>query len=157
MKIHFGKGLEPEIWFGVGADFLYEKFGVPDREYEMEWDSEEGRRDELVYNSIQTSFRLYEGRLGWIQTSNPEILLFDQPIMGKDPSFVIDMIVKAGFGQPEVTQYDTFVCVFWDSIWFEVQHVYNRVRDINFGLLIDDDSNEYIWPSPDLGWSHNAR
>jgi len=156
MEIHFGKGLEPDVWFGVGAESLSEKFGVPDRAYEMERDDEEGRRDELVYNSIQTCFRLYEGRLGWLQTSNPDLLLFGQRIMGRSPSLVIELIAKAGYGQPEVTEYDTFASVFWDSVWFEVQYVYDRVRDVNFGLLIDDDSNEYIWPVQDLGWSHNA-
>lgn len=152
MEIRFGKGLQPDIWFGVDAEFLSERFGPPDRAYEMERDEDEGRRDELVYNSLQTCFRLYEGRLGWVQTSNPDLLLFGQRIMGESPSLVVELLAKAGFGKPEITEYDTFASAFWDSIWLEVQYVYDRIRDVNFGLLIDEDSDEYTWPSPDLGW-----
>ena len=143
LKITLGCGIEL-ISFGATENEVLSILGDPDKVYFTDSDCKR-----LQYNELLIELSLEpdnENRLGWLEVHNPEVELFGSKVLGK--SFAeIDKLLKAKLVEsPTVDDYGSFISVNYHDQWLELHFEFDRLTNINFGVLYSE-NDTVLWPT----------
>ena len=108
--------------------------------------TDEGNK-RLQFNELllELSFELEnENLLGWIEVHNPEAKLFGHKLIGMNQKDVIDIVELNCCEKGEVEDFGSMISVFFDNHWLELQFEFGLCRNINFGVLYDE-NEQPIW------------
>ena len=117
--------------------------GMPDRDFV----EDDGDRC-LCYNRFGMVLKfeeLHGGRLGWILVLGPEATLWGQNPFAMRFSELESFLDTRLNGNKEREDYGYWGTTTWEDTWLEIQHVLDRVRQINFGVQFDSADNP-LWP-----------
>ena len=148
MEILFGTGITGLGNFGERRSQILERLGEPTKKVLLDDDD---AREEWQYYSLESSFRFYDlhdGRLGWIRSDNPNLILLGTKVIGSESSEIHALMKKAGYGEPELDDYEEWSSLTWENVWLELQTTYGRIRSINLGVPWSEEGDEisYAWP-----------
>jgi hypothetical protein len=141
MEMVLGTGLD-HVKFGMVESEVKSIYGQPDKVVP----GEEGGIDYQYYTEKVTC-RFYKddgGKLAWIETENPGVLLFGAEVIGKNRASVIELLARNGYENHESEEYEVFDTIFYADIWLELEITYDTISRIKFGAWMDKNEN-YIW------------
>ncbi len=144
MEIKIGIGLD-SIQFGLLQPELIKILGQPDKV------NNEEREDHVVlyYNKIMTKFYFNldsQGKLCSIATINPEIIFFERNVIGLEKEYIISLLKTNGVTSFDCEDYESFDSIFCEEIWSSFTFEFNRLREIEFSVLMDDSGDLEKWP-----------
>ena len=119
-----------------------EVYGKPDKTSP----DEDGNRI-LQYNKQKIRLTFYKDedfRLGYLITSNPEVLLFDKKIIGRPMAEVQKELETAGWAKWEKEEFDTLENFFNEANWTILQAEFDEVVKVEIGAIIND-KDEFEW------------
>ena len=143
LNISLGCGIEV-ISFGSTEDDALKLLGEADKVYFTDGECKRLQYNELL---IELSFEPdNENRLGWLEVHNPKVELFGFKLIGK--SFAeVDVILKDKLNEsPTIEDYGSFISVTYDDQWLELHFEFDRLTNINFGVLYAD-NDIVLWPT----------
>jgi hypothetical protein len=143
LKITLGCGIEL-ISFGATETEILLSLGEPDKTYFTDSECKRLQYNELL---IELSFEPdNENRLGWLEVHNPKVELFGFKLIGK--SFAeVEVILKDKLNEsPTIEDYGSFISVTYDDQWLELHFEFDRLTNINFGVLYAD-NDIVLWPT----------
>lgn len=143
MKIYLRQGIE-NFTFGMTQPEIESNFGKPNREL-IDQDDE----NELIweYTEEKTRLTFYKnesGKLGYIRSSNSNLILNDSKIIDQKINDVMRQ-VDSDPNSWEIEDHDSFCVYFHESSWLTLNVEYERVTDIELGVPFND-NDEYDWP-----------
>ncbi|MCP3921945.1 MAG: hypothetical protein GY714_05090 [Desulfobacterales bacterium] len=140
--------------FGITKDKVVEIAGNPDRESS---DNDEFGKT-LTYHYSGKRFSLYFEEednycLSCIETDHPDLIFFEEKIIGFSIDKLIELIKKHNLGDYEknveeeagVKDDDLEVCISIDSLEINFYFYDNKLISVQTGVLYNDD-NEVCWP-----------
>jgi len=135
MNISIGRGIN-EIIFGLTENEIIDSQGQPNKKY-----TDELGDLYIKYNSLETTLKFEKDndyKLCWIETSNikAKVLEFSPWKLAKDE--LIPKLTKLLSEEPEVEDYGSFESVTYNKSWIEFQFEYAQLKQINFGVLLDE-------------------
>ena len=138
MKLNPKNGID-QLLFGMKQNDVIAIYGNPDKQFK----DDDGN---IIYLYNQQKWRLtfYEDedfRFGYIITSNPEILLLDKKVIGRN---VVEVKNELPFKSWEMETFDTTENHFNESNWLVLQSEFNEVIRIEIGAIIKD-NDEFDW------------
>jgi hypothetical protein len=146
-KIGIGK-----LVFGMTQKDIFQILGSPDRNRIDEDD------DELLlleYNRIRLRLTIYkneQNRLGYMRTSNPDLVFNGQKIIGSK----IESAKKEIFGEIishwEVEEYDFFITHSNEEVWVTLDEEFGTVTSVEIGVTFLD-GEDYYWPNRGKGFN----
>jgi len=119
MEIVLGTGLD-RAKFGMVESELKSIYGQPDKVVPTEEDG-----IDCQYYKEKATFRFYKdhgGKLGWIETENPRVLLFGAEVIGKNRASVIAILARNGHDKYESEEYETFDTIFYEHTCLELEN-----------------------------------
>ncbi len=143
MIIYPGIGLD-FIKFGLSESEAIKLLGKPDKSYFLESESHR-----LQYNThqIELSFEPdNDNLLGWIEVHNHKALLFGSKLFNLEKEEIAKFLSKHIDEEPEIDDYGSFVSLTYDILWLELQFQFNKLQNINFGVLYNE-SDKPLWPA----------
>ncbi|OJX54273.1 hypothetical protein [Flavobacterium sp. 38-13] len=141
MKINPKTGID-KLVFGMLQKDVEEVYGKPDKTSP----DEDGNRI-LQYNKQKIRLTFYKDedfRLGYLITSNPEVLLFDKKIIGRPMAEVQKELETAGWAKWEKEEFDTLENFFNEANWTILQAEFDEVVKVEIGAIIND-KDEFEW------------
>jgi len=146
MKIKTGIGIN-EIKFGFTENQVLDLIGQPTL---IKIDKEDEDKNRVYqYDKLKmklTFYNEYDGKLGYIRTSNPKIEINGIRIIGIeiDKVFEVYGLKKEDWNKEN---YFTFNSYFNENIWTTLNEEYGVVTDIEYGFLFDESGENPIWPN----------
>ncbi|MFK7031973.1 hypothetical protein [Flavobacterium oreochromis] len=142
MKINPKIGID-HLVFGMKPNDVVQLYGQPNKQFNDE-------EDNLIYLYNDQKWRLtfYEDeelRLGYIISSNPDLILFDQTILAKPISEIEGLLQTKKIKPLEIESFDSVDNYFNESNWMIFQVEYNQVIRFELGAVFNDDSDEFDW------------
>lgn len=143
MKIVPGIGLDG-FSFGITEVDLISKLGTPDKIYT----TDEGCRRLQFYNlKLELSFEPEnDNRLGWIEVHNPKLEFDGNELFGLSEKDVIPIVSKLLNEEPKFEDFGSFLSVFYDENWVELQFQFGVLDCVSFGVLYGE-TGVPEWPS----------
>lgn len=141
MKINPKTGID-KLVFGMLQKDVEEVYGKPDK---ISTDEDDNKI--LQYNKQKIRLTFYEDegfKLGYLITSNPELLLFDKKIIGRPISEVQKELEAAGWTKWEKEEFDTLENYFNEPNWTIFQAEFDEVVKVEIGAIIND-KDEVEW------------
>ena len=141
MKINPKTGID-KLVFGMLQKDVEEVYGKPDKTSP----DEDGNRI-LQYNKQKIRLTFYKDedfRLGYLITSNPEVLLFDKKIIGRPMAEIQKELETAGWAKWEKEEFDTLENFFNEANWTILQAEFDEVVKVEIGAIIND-KDEFEW------------
>ncbi|MDB4291949.1 hypothetical protein N9954_00975 [Maribacter sp.] len=134
-----------KLKFGMSQKDIFEILGSPDRKRIDEDD------DDLLlleYNKIRLRLTIYlneQNRLGYMRTSNPDLMFNGNRIIGSQ----IDLVKKDIFGKIidtwEVEEHDFFITHSNDNVWLTLDEEFGTVTNVEVGVTFLN-GEDYDWP-----------
>ncbi|OWP82990.1 hypothetical protein BWK59_12920 [Flavobacterium davisii] len=142
MKINPKIGID-QLVFGMKPNDVVKLYGQPNKEFKDE-------EENLIYLYNEQKWRLTfyeeeEFRLGYIISSNPNLLLFDQTIIAKTIHLIQELLKVKNFKPLEIESFDSVDNYFNESNWMIFQVEYNQVIRFELGAVFNDSSDEFDW------------
>ncbi|MFK7050766.1 hypothetical protein FLACOL_02001 [Flavobacterium columnare] len=142
MKINPKIGID-QLVFGMKPNDVVKLYGQPNKEFKDE-------EENLIYLYNEQKWRLTfyeeeEFRLGYIISSNPNLLLFDQTIIAKPIHLIQELLKAKNFKPLEIESFDSVDNYFNESNWMIFQVEYNQVIRFELGAVFNDSSDEFDW------------
>jgi hypothetical protein len=131
-----------QLVFGMQQNDVIAVYGNPDKQYK-----DDDSNIIYLYNSKKIRLTFYDDenlRLGYIISSNPNLELFSQKIIGKSIKEVEQNITNKGIKSLEIENFDTVDNYFNESNWMIFQVEYNEVIRFELGAIIND-KDEFDW------------
>ena len=131
-----------QLVFGMQQNDVISVYGNPDKQYK-----DDDSNIIYLYNSRKLRLTFYDDenlRLGYIISSNPNLELFSQKIIGKSIKEVEQNITNKGIKSLEIENFDTVDNYFNESNWMIFQVEYNEVIRFELGAIIND-KDEFDW------------
>jgi hypothetical protein len=149
MKLNPKNGID-QLLFGMKQNDVIAIYGNPDKQFK----DDDGN---IIYLYNQQKWRLtfYEDedfRFGYIITSNPEILLLDKKVIGRN---VVEVKNELPFKSWEMETFDTTENHFNESNWLVLQSEFNEVIRIEIGAIIKD-NDEFDWKFKKVNFSNRT-
>ncbi len=141
MKINPKFGID-QLIFGMKQNDVTAVYGNPDKEYK-----DDDGNIIFLYNNKKIRLTFYEDenfKLGYLLSSNPELELFSENIIGKEIKQVEQMLTHKGIKSLEIENFDTVDNYFNESNWMIFQVEYNEVIRFELGATIND-KDEFDW------------
>ncbi len=105
------------------------------------------KRLQFYTRRIELSFEADDGNLlGWMEIYHPDAVLFGVKVIGMMQKQVLDLVSKHLREKPELEDHGSFISVFYEDSWLELQFEFGSLHSIHLGVLYDE-SDEPIWPS----------
>lgn len=144
MNIMPGIGTDT-VQFGITEADAIKLFGKPDKVYPTDAECNRLQFNRLL---LELSFEEHQGgsRLGWIEFHHPETSLGGRKLIGAAQQDTLDFVTEFLGEPPEIEDNGSFVSVSYWEHWLELQFRFDKLSNINIGVLHDDDDNA-IWPS----------
>jgi hypothetical protein len=131
-----------QLVFGMRQNDVIAVYGNPDKQYK-----DDDSNIIYLYNSRKIRLTFYDDenlRLGYIISSNPNLELFSQKIIGKSIKEVEQNVINKGIKSFEIENFDTVDNYFNESNWMIFQVEYNEVIRFELGAIIND-KDEFDW------------
>lgn len=141
MTILLKNGID-QLLFGMKQKDVIAIYGNPDQNYIDE-------DDNVIFTYHQLKIRLtfYQDedfRLGYMVASNPDILLFNNKIIGRKTDEVLNDLAAKGITKFTQESFDTIENYFNESNWMTLQTEFGEVVKIEIGAIIND-KDEFDW------------
>ena len=138
MKINPKNGID-QLLFGMKQSHVEAIYGHPDKQFK-----DDDGNVIYLYNDKRLRLTFYEDeafRLGYIITSNPEALLLDKKVIGRNIAEVKNELPFASWEQED---FDSTENHFNESNWLILQAEYGVVIRLEIGAIIKD-NDEFDW------------
>lgn len=138
MIINLKNGID-QLLFGMKQKEVEAIYGQPNKQFK----DEDGNQIYL-YNDQKLRLTFYadeEFRLGYIISSNPEIIILDKKVIGRN---VDEIKNDLPFKSWEIEEFDSTENHFNESNWLILQTEYNEVIRVEVGAIIKD-NDEFDW------------
>lgn len=133
------------IKFGLTQNEVIEILGSPDRT-KVDQEDEEQLLFEFFKLKLRLTFYLSEGgKLGYIRTSNPNLIFDGKRIIGTKIEFAKKEIFGETIKDWEIEEYDFFITHSNDQFWLTLDEEYGTVTNVELGVTFDNE-DEYNWP-----------
>ena len=148
-QIVLGTGIGP-LRFGMSQDEVRALVGEPE-EIEASDDDDEFEHQEWVYHEDDYLVSLYfdredDFRLSCVETDNPHMRLFGEPIVGRNLADIQALMQRNGHPEPEVETMDGGeVRLSYEQSMIDLYFEDDELQFVNFGVFINDDL-EVQWP-----------
>lgn len=145
MKINLKNGID-KLLFGMLQKDVIAIYGKPTKTYK---DEEENVI--FLYNEqkIRLTFYVEEDlKLGYIVSSNENLTVFDQKIIGKTIDTIKKELAPKGLKTWEEESFDTYENYFNEDFWMIVQTEFGFAVKVELGAIIKNDEFE---------WKFNAK
>lgn len=140
MKINLKNGID-KLLFGMLQKDVVAIYGKPTKSYKDEEDNVI-----LLYNAqkMRLTFYVEEGlKLGYIVSSNENLILEDQKIIGKTMDAVKKDLAPKGLKTWDEESFDTYENYFNEDYWMIVQTEFGFAVKVELGAIIKND--EFEW------------
>ena len=140
MKINLKNGID-KLLFGMLQKDVIAIYGKPTKTYK---DEEENVI--FLYNEqkIRLTFYVEEDlKLGYIVSSNENLTVFDQKIIGKTIDTIKKELAPRGLKTWEEESFDTYENYFNEDFWIIVQTEFGFAVKVELGAIIKND--EFEW------------
>ena len=140
MKINLKNGID-KLLFGMLQKDVIAIYGKPTKTYK---DEEENVI--FLYNEqkIRLTFYVEEDlKLGYIVSSNENLTVFDQKIIGKTIDTIKKELAPKGLKTWEEESFDTYENYFNEDFWIIVQTEFGFAVKVELGAIIKND--EFEW------------
>lgn len=90
-----------------------------------------------IYNDYKLRLTFYEDenfKLGYIKSTNKDVNLFSEKIIGQKWQFVESLLISKNIKNIEKEQFDSLTNYFNESNWFIIQVEYEEVIGIELGV-----------------------
>lgn len=144
MKINLKNGID-KLLFGMLQKDVIAIYGKPTKSYKDEDDNVI-----LLYNDqkFRLTFYIEEGlKLGYIVSSNEDLILEDKKIIGKTMEAVKKDLAPKGLKTWEEESFDTFENYFNEDYWMIVQTEFGYAVKVELGAIISKDEFEWKFKS----------
>ena len=131
-----------QLIFGMRQNDVIAVYGNPDKQYK-----DDDSNIIYLYNSRKIRLTFYDDenlRLGYIISSNPNLELFSQKIIGMSIKEVEQNVINKGIKSLEIENFDTVDNYFNESNWMIFQVEYNEVIRFELGAIINE-KDEFDW------------
>lgn len=138
MKINPKNGID-QLLFGMKQADVVTLYGNPDRQFE-----DDDSNIIFLYNEKKLRLTFYEDenfRLGYLITSNPDCILLDQKVIGRN---VEEVKNELPFKSWETEWFDSTENHFNESNWLILQSEYEEIIRIEIGAIINN-NDEFDW------------
>lgn len=128
-----------KLLFGMQQKDVEAIYGKPDKEFK-----DDDENIIYLYNKEKLRLTFYEDenfKLGYIISSNPELLLLDKKIIGRN---CIELKTELPFKSWEVEDFDSTENHFNESNWLTLQSEFGQVIRVEIGAIIND-NDELEW------------
>jgi len=143
MDISIGKGINDFV-FGQTENEIISIQGKPNKKYIDEFGD-----IYIKYNSLEITLKFEKEndyKLGWVETSNIKTKLLEFSPWKIKKEELIPKLSQILSESPEVEDYGSFESVTYNNSWVEFQFEYGKLKQINLGVLFDDQNNPK-WPN----------
>lgn len=131
--------------FGMTQKEVFEILGSPDRK-KVDQEDDEQLLLEFFRLKLRLTFYLNEnGRLGYMRTSNPDLMFKRHKIIGSKIEFAKKEIFGEIINDWEIDEYDFFITHSNDEFWLTLDEEFGTVTNVEVGVTFNDDG-EYNWP-----------
>ena len=135
IQIKIGIGLD-NIIFGIFQDDVINLLGKPDKILDTE------KEDGIVYYynnlMVKTKFDLLEGgRLYSFEIYNPNAIMFNQQIIYKEKSEVLELLKMKGYSDVVHKDYETFDTIFCKEMCSTFAFEFDKLINVEFSPLYD--------------------
>jgi len=134
MKINPQHGIG-QLIFGMKQKDVEAIFGKSDKNFK-----DDDQNVIYVYNDQKLRLTFYEDedyRLGYLISSNSELVLFDKKIIGSKPSEIKDFLVSKGFKTWEQEDFDMAENHFNEANWIILQSEFGVIAKVELGAVIN--------------------
>jgi hypothetical protein len=141
MKINPKTGID-QLIFGMKQKDVVTIYGNPDKQYK-----DDENNVIFLYNNKKLRLTFYEDenlKLGYMISSNPDLELFSEKIIGMSIKEVEQNVKNKGIKSLEIENFDTVDNYFNESNWMIFQVEYNEVIRFELGATIND-KDEFDW------------
>jgi len=138
MKINPKNGID-QLLFGMKQNDVEAIYGKPNKQFK-----DDDGNVICVYNQQKIRLTFYEDeqfRLGYIITSNPDAVLLDKKVMGRN---VIEVKNELPFKTWEQEDFDSTENHFNESNWLILQSEFDVIIRVEIGAIIND-NDEFDW------------
>ena len=128
-----------KLLFGMQQKDVEAIYGKPDKDFK-----DDDENIIYLYNKEKLRLTFYEDesfKLGYIISSNPELLLLDKKIIGRN---CIELKTALPFKSWEVEDFDSTENHFNESNWLTFQSEFGQVIRVEIGAIIND-NDELEW------------
>ena len=128
-----------KLLFGMQQKDVEAIYGKPDKDFK-----DDDENIIYLYNKEKLRLTFYEDesfKLGYIISSNPELLLLDKKIIGRN---CIELKTDLPFKSWEVEDFDSTENHFNESNWLTLQSEFGQVIRVEIGAIIND-NDELEW------------
>lgn len=142
MEIKLKFGID-KLLFGMKQKDVEAIYGKPNTQYN---DDEENVV--YVYNAYKMRLTFYEEedlRLGYITSTNENLLLFGEKLIGKNWTDVKNVLTDKKLTQFETELVDGTENYFFESNWLFVNVDYGQVFKIEIGAIFTDNEDDFDW------------
>lgn len=132
-----------QLVFGMKQNDVVAIYGKPNKQFKDEDDN-----IIYLYNEKKLRLTFYEEealKLGYIISSNPELTLFNEVIIGKQIGKVEELLKAKNFKPLEIENFDSVDNYFNESNWMIFQVEYNEIIRFELGAVFNDKEDEFDW------------
>lgn len=140
MKINLKNGID-KLLFGMLQKDVVAIYGKPTKSYK-----DEDENVILLYNDQKFRLTFYveeDLKLGYIVSSNENLILDDKKIIGKTMEVVKKDLAPKGLSTWEEESFDTYENYFNEDYWLIVQTEFGFAVKVELGAIIKND--EFEW------------
>lgn len=138
MKINPKNGID-QLLFGMKQTDVEAIYGKPNKQF-----NDDDGNIIYVYNQQKIRLTFYEDeqfRLGYLIISNPDAVLLDKKVMGRN---VIEVKNELPFKTWEQEDFDSTENHFNESNWLILQSEFDTIIRVEIGAIIND-NDEFDW------------
>jgi hypothetical protein len=138
MKINPKNGID-KLLFGMKQKDVEALYGKPNKQF-----NDEDGNIIYLYNTEKLRLTFYEDenfRLGYLISSNPDLILLDKNVMGRN---VEEVKNELPFKTWEKEDFDSTENHFNESNWLILQSEFERIVRVEIGAIIND-NDEFDW------------
>lgn len=131
-----------QLVFGMKQKDVVSLYGNPDKTFE-----DDDKNKILLYNDLKIRLTFYEDedfKLGYIKSSNKNLVLFSEKIMNESWVKIASLLDKKGLKSLEKEENDSIENYFNESNWMTFQVEYNEVISFELGVTFTE-KDECNW------------
>lgn len=142
MEIKLKFGID-KLVFGMKKADVEKLYGMPDVQFQ-----DEDGNEIAVYNDPKWRLTYYadeDFRLGYISTSNNNLTLHAQKLVGESVESVKVALMPKGMKSWEKDHYDITHQYFNEANWFWMQSEFGLITKVEFGVGLKEKEDEFDW------------
>lgn len=142
MEIKLKYGID-NLLFGMKEQDVTKILGKPDTQYK-----DEEENIVFMYNSRKLRLVFYKEeayRLGYMTTTNPNVKLFTEKVIGKNWSEVYPVLEKNKVKSFETDTSEGMISYFNEENWLFIHVEYNEIFKIELGAVFKGKEDDFDW------------